>query len=137
MIMFSLCRYQRAGEGLIRYHPKDLKLFLYKHFDALNRIFDRFDFDKTLNKEMSEAIFDYFSSDGKAQKNKRLLWVFDRPRCFRSLNLETFYPPHQLSTLFEPATSFSKDFFLKSSLTAFLKECILQTEITEQAYLAD
>jgi hypothetical protein len=65
MIMFSLCQYQRAGGGLIRYHPKDLKLFLYKHFDALNRIFDRFDFDKALNKEMSELIFDYFSSDGK------------------------------------------------------------------------
>ena len=65
MIMFSLCRYQRAGGALIRYDPKDVKLFLYRHFDALNQIFDRFDFDKPLNKEMSEAIFDYFSSDGK------------------------------------------------------------------------
>ena len=62
MIMFSLCRYQRARGGLIRYDPKDVKLFLYKHFDALNRIFGRFDFDKPLNKEMSEAIFDYFYS---------------------------------------------------------------------------
>ena len=62
MIMFSLCRYQRAGGGLIRYDPKDVKLFLVSHFVALNRIFDRFDFDKPLNKEMSEAIFDYFYS---------------------------------------------------------------------------
>ncbi len=62
MIMLSLCRYQKAGGGLIRYDPKDVKLFLVSHFVALNRIFDRFDFDKPLNKEMSEAIFDYFYS---------------------------------------------------------------------------
>jgi hypothetical protein len=65
MIMLSLCRYQRVGAGLTRYDPGDFELFMYGHFDGLNRIFDRFDFDKPLNKEMSEAIFDYFSSDGK------------------------------------------------------------------------
>jgi hypothetical protein len=46
--------------GLARYDPQDFELFMYRHFGALNRIFDRFDFDKPLNKEMSEAIFDYF-----------------------------------------------------------------------------
>ena len=62
MIMFSLCRYQRVGAGLTRYDPGDFELFMYRHFDAFNRIFDRFDFDKALNQEMSEALFNYFSS---------------------------------------------------------------------------
>jgi hypothetical protein len=39
---------------------------MYKHFDAFNRIFDRFGFDEALNEEISEALINYFSSDGKA-----------------------------------------------------------------------
>jgi hypothetical protein len=66
MIMFSLCRYQRVGAGLIRYDPEDFEVFMYRHFDALNKIFARFDFDKALNREMSEALINYFTSDGKA-----------------------------------------------------------------------
>jgi hypothetical protein len=61
MIMLSLCRYQRVGAGLTRYDPGDFELFMYGHFDGLNRIFDRFDFDKGLNEEMSEALIGYFS----------------------------------------------------------------------------
>jgi hypothetical protein len=59
--MLSLYRYQRVGAGLTRYDPQDFELFMYRHFDALNRIFDRFDFDKALNEEMSGALFHYFS----------------------------------------------------------------------------
>jgi hypothetical protein len=66
MIMLSLSRYQRVGGGLARYDPKDFELFLVSHFVALNRIFDRFDFDQVLNEEMSEALINYFTSEGKA-----------------------------------------------------------------------
>jgi hypothetical protein len=60
MIAFCLCRTRPVSAGLASPDQQDLQAFLFAHFDALNRLFDRFRLDEAINEEISGLLADYF-----------------------------------------------------------------------------
>jgi len=67
MIAFCLCRTRKKDEGMAYLDPHDMQAFVLAHFDAINRLFDRFQLDESINEELSGLIGDYFSPDPKKE----------------------------------------------------------------------
>lgn len=60
MIAFCLCETRKIGAGLANPEPEELQTFIMKHFDALNRLFDHYHLDESINEAVSNQIADYF-----------------------------------------------------------------------------
>lgn len=60
MIAFCLCRTREVNTGIVYSDPGDMQAFLMDHFDAINRLFDRYSLDESISEEISGFIADYF-----------------------------------------------------------------------------
>ena len=60
MIALCLCRTKKIKAGFAFPEPHDFQEFLIVHFDAVNRLFSRFQLDESVNEEISSSIDAYF-----------------------------------------------------------------------------
>lgn len=60
MIAFCLCRTRKIDVRVAYPDPHDMQAFMLAHFDAINRLFDRFQLDESINEEISGLVADYF-----------------------------------------------------------------------------
>jgi hypothetical protein len=63
-IAFCLCRTREIDPGMAYPDPHDMHVFMLTHFDAMNRLFDRFQLDESINKEISSVITNCFHPRG-------------------------------------------------------------------------
>jgi hypothetical protein len=60
MIACCLCRTRRIETGMAYPDPHDMQAFMVTHFDAINRLFDCFQLNESMNEEISVLIGEYF-----------------------------------------------------------------------------
>jgi len=60
MIAFCICRTRDGDAGMVFPNPHDIEAFMITHFDAINRLFDRFQLDESISVEISALVADYF-----------------------------------------------------------------------------
>ena len=60
MIAFCLCQTRRIETGMAYPDRHDMQAFMVAHFDAINRLFDRFQLDESISVEISGLVADYF-----------------------------------------------------------------------------
>ena len=60
MIAFCLCRTRKIDAGMAYPDPSDMQVFVLRHFDAINRLFDKFGLDESINEEISGLVTNCF-----------------------------------------------------------------------------